>query len=173
MYRRADREELTILKRAFNKWGIFDLLKEKTLLIREVSHNTREVYLLSTALEPIILTRQPSYAGLKIGELKKRFLPTMQAADLIARFSKKFPYIVVNPTAEKLILYGRDVLGESILESTKMLNENQIVIILNANREPIAIGKSKFSGKCLLQKGKITVITVVDAGYYLRSEGRE
>jgi len=72
MYRKPDREELTILKRAFNKWGIFEFAEQKGLVLNDLGHNNvKEVFLLSTSLEVIICQRQPYYAGLKIGELKK------------------------------------------------------------------------------------------------------
>ncbi|MFL6344712.1 MAG: PUA domain-containing protein [Nitrososphaeraceae archaeon] len=96
----------------------------------------------------------------------------MQGADLIARTSKKFPHIVVNETAEKLILYGRDVLGQSIVQTSEMLRESEIIILLNTRKEPIGIGRTKVSGESLLSQDKSTVVTLVDAGYYLRSEGR-
>jgi 60S ribosome subunit biogenesis protein NIP7 len=96
----------------------------------------------------------------------------MQGADLIARTSKEFPHIVVNESAERLILYGRDVLGQSIVQTSGMLRENEIIILLNTRNEPIGIGRTKVSGESLLRQGKITVVTLVDAGYYLRSEGR-
>lgn len=172
MFRKACRQELTILRRAFNKWGVFDLFIEKTVLIKEDHHKTRKVYLLSSELEVIILSRQPNYAGLKIGELKKNFLPSMEGADLIARVSKKFPHIIVDEIAERLILYGRSVLGQSIVGGTENLSENEIILLLNRNREPIGIGRTKYSGKYLFQIDKDTVTTLVDAGHYLRSEGQ-
>ena len=95
----------------------------------------------------------------------------MQGADLIARISKKFPYVIVNQTAENLILYGRDVLGQSIIKTSNMLRENEIVIILNTKNEALGIGRTKGSGESLLEHGKSTVINLVDAGCYLRSEG--
>jgi 60S ribosome subunit biogenesis protein NIP7 len=118
----------------------------------------------------MVINSQPYYGGLMVGEIKKKFLPSMQGADLIARVSKKFPYIIVNEIAEKLILYGRNVLGQSIIETTEMLNENEVVILLNVKGEPIGIGKTNFAGKSLLQNGKATVTTLVDAGCYLRNE---
>lgn len=172
MFRKAYRQEITVLRRAFDRWGIFGFFKEKSLLIKEEDHGVREVYFLSTALERIVSVQQPVHAGLKIGELKKSFLPSMQGADIIARMSKKFPYIVVNEVAEKIILYGRNVLGQSILETAENLKENEIVLLLNINKEPIGIGRTKFSGYSLLQENKSTVDTLVDAGYYLRSEGQ-
>ena len=72
MYRKPSRNELTLLKRAFDKWGIFDFIEKKALVLNDLGHNKgKEVCLLSTPLESIILQRQPYYAGLKIGELKK------------------------------------------------------------------------------------------------------
>jgi 60S ribosome subunit biogenesis protein NIP7 len=173
MYRKPDRNELTILKRAFDKWGIFDFIEDKAVLINDLGHNKiREVCVLSTKLEAITCQREPYYAGLKIGELKKKFMPSMQGADLIARISKKFAHVVVNETSEKLILYGRDVLGQSIVQTSEMLRENEIVILLNTTNEPIGIGRTKVSGRDLLRHGRSTVITLIDAGYYLRSEGK-
>lgn len=95
----------------------------------------------------------------------------MQGADLIARISKKFPYVIVNQTAENLILYGRDVLGQSIIKTSNMLRENEIVILLNTKNEALGIGRTKASGESLLRRDKITIITLADAGCYLRSEG--
>jgi 60S ribosome subunit biogenesis protein NIP7 len=171
MYRKTTREELTTLKRAFDRWGIFDYFKDKVVLIKEEENSKmREVYLLPIGLELMVINSQPSYGGLMVGEIKKNFLPSMQGADLIARVSKKFPYITVNEIAEKLILYGRNVLGQSIVETTEMLNENEVVILLNVKREPIGIGKTNFAGKSLRQNGRATVTTLVDAGCYLRDE---
>ena len=95
----------------------------------------------------------------------------MQGADLIARTSKRFPHIVVNETAEKLILYGRHLLGQSIIRTSEMLRENEIVILLNTRMEPIGIGRTKVGRTSLLCKDKNTVVTLIDAGYYLRYEG--
>ena len=115
---------------------------------------------------------QPSFAGLAIGELKKQFVPSMAGADLFARFGKTNEfYVTVNDNAEKLVLYGRDIMGDSIMEADGTLAENELVIVLNKNREAIGIGRTRFVGKLLLQKGRITVTTVADAGYYLREEG--
>jgi 60S ribosome subunit biogenesis protein NIP7 len=92
--------------------------------------------------------------------------------DIIARVSKKFPHIVVDEIAERLVLYGRSVLGQSIVGATENLSENEVIILLNGNREPIGIGRTKYSGKYLFQIDRDTVTTLVDAGHYLRSEGQ-
>jgi ribosome biogenesis protein Nip4 len=119
-----------------------------------------------------VVQMQPYLAGLAIGELKKQFVPSMAGADLFTRSGKRSEfYITVNEIAEKLVLYGRDVMSESILEASDMLGENELVIILNSRLEAIGIGRTRFAGSSILQKGRVTVTTVADAGYYLREEG--
>ena len=174
MYRKATRQELTTLKRAFDKWGVFDFFKDKSILINEIKTlNIREVHFLSNEMEKIALCKQPSYAGLLISELKKHFSLSMQGADLISKVSKQFPYIIVNEIAEKSILYGKNVYSRSIISTSSTINENQIVIILNQKQEAIAIGKTRFGDSLLLKNGKIAVATMIDAGLYLRSEGNK
>jgi predicted RNA-binding protein (TIGR00451 family) len=169
MYRKPTREETTLINRALGRWGAFEFFKGRPLMIRENGNKT--VCLVSDEPEAIA-QMQPYLAGLEIGELKKQFVPSMAGADLFARSGKRNEfYITVNENAEKLVLYGRDVMGDSITEAHDTLDENELVIILNGRHEAIGIGRTRFAGRSLLQKGKITVTTVADAGYYLREEG--
>ena len=86
----------------------------------------------------------------KSSELKKQFSPSVAGADLFARCVKrnKF-YVTVNENAEKLVLYGRDVMGESIADASDTLDENELVIILNSRHEAIGVGRTRFAGKAL------------------------
>jgi 60S ribosome subunit biogenesis protein NIP7 len=173
MYRLLTRKELTTMKRAFDKWGVFDFFKDKSILIKEIeNYNIREVYFLSNEIEKIALLEQPSYAGLMIGQLKKQFSLSIEGADLVSKISKQFPYIIVNETAEKSILYGKNVYSRSIISTSKMIDENEVVIILNPKRETIAVGKTRFADNLSLQEDKVVVTTMIDAGLYLRSEGQ-
>ena len=104
---------------------------------------------------------------------KKLFTPSIQGADLIARVSHDFPYVAVNRIAEKVVLYGKNILGESIVDASETLKENELVILLNMNKEAIGIGRTKFNRRDLLQVGKNTVATLIDAGCYLRNEAKE
>jgi 60S ribosome subunit biogenesis protein NIP7 len=171
MYRLLTRQELTTMKRAFDKWGVFDFFKDKSILINEIKNcNIREVYFLSNEIEKIALLEQPSYAGLMIGQLKKQFTLSLEGADLVSKISKHFPYVIVNETAEKSVLYGKNIYSRSIISTSKMIDENEIVIILNPKREAIGIGKTRFADDLLLQDDKVVVTTMIDAGLYLRSE---
>ena len=158
-----------MISRALDTWGAFEFFKDRTLMVRENGKKT--VCLVPSELEAVA-PMHPYIMGLAIGELKKQFVPSMAGADLFARSGNRNEfYITVNENAEKLILYGRDVMGESILEASDMLGENELVIILNSRLEAIGIGRTRFAGRSLLQKGRITVTTLMDAGYYLREEG--
>lgn len=166
MYRGLTREEKTRINRALDKWGAFDYFKDKTLLI-----NDAQVCLVSSELEPMVLKAQPGLAGLVIGELKKQFMPSIAGADLFARVrSKSDFYVKVNDNAEQLVLYGRDIMGESIVEASDKLKENELVIVVGSSGA-IGVGRTRFAGKSVFQEGKITITTVIDAGYYLREEG--
>jgi hypothetical protein len=64
-------------------------------------------------------------------------------------------------------------MGSSILSYFKDIKENQQAIILNHNKEVIGLGKSRYSGRLIIQPNVITIDTTQDIGtYYLKSENR-
>ena len=171
-------DERTQINRALDRWGAFEFFKHKPLLIHEVGPKKKIVCLVTSDIERTAQLIDPYSAGLAIGELKKQFVPSIAGADLFARYherrSKKNNnkyYIIVSEKAENLVLYGRDIMGESIVAAYDALDENELVIVLNTALEAIAVGRTRFAGRSLFQKGKVTVSTIVDAGYYLREEG--
>jgi ribosome biogenesis protein Nip4 len=173
MYCKPDRTERTKINRALDRWGAFEFFKDKVIILQKDDSKKVIVCLVNDKIEELMASMIHPYSlGLDIGELRKQFIPSIAGADLFARFGKrnKF-YIVVSEKAEKLVLYGRDIMGESIVEASDTLGENELVILLNTSHEAIAIGRTRFSGSSLLQKGRVTVTTLADAGYYLREEG--
>ncbi len=172
IHRKLTRAEKTVVSRALDRWGVFEYFRDKTLMVREGSEGPRQVCLVSQRQQEVIAKSAPFLAGLVIAELKKGFMPTMAGADLFARVgSKSSNCIVVGEDAEKLVLYGRDVMGDSIVQHAPTIGENELVIILNIRREAIGVGRTRFGGKRLAQKARITVSTLADAGGYLRDEG--
>lgn len=169
------KEERTQINRALDRWGTFEFFKHKSLIIREIGTKKNKVVCLVTdGIEKVVQVMDPYSAGLAIGELKKQFLPSIAGADLFARYRERKNnkyYIMVGDQAEKLVLYGRDIMGESIVEASDALGENELVIVLNTASEAIAVGRTRFAGKSLFQSGRVTVTTIADAGYYLREEG--
>ena len=173
IYCKPDRTERTKINRALDRWGAFEFFKDKVIILQKDDSKKVMVCLVNDKIEELMASMIHPYSlGLVIGELRKQFIPSIAGADLFARFGKrnKF-YIVVSEKAEKLVLYGRDIMGESILEASDTLDENELVILLNTSYEAIAIGRTRFSGSSLLQNGRVTVTTLADAGYYLREEG--
>jgi 60S ribosome subunit biogenesis protein NIP7 len=164
---------MTKINRALDRWGAFEFFKDKALMIQKDDLKKVVLYLVTRGVEGMMIHMvQPYSLGLAIGELKRQFVPSIAGADLFARYGvrNKF-YIVVSDQAEKLVLYGRDIMGESIVEASDALDENELVIVLNKALEAIAVGRTRFAGNSLFQKGRVTVTTIADAGYYLREEG--
>jgi ribosome biogenesis protein Nip4 len=176
-HRGPTREELTLLRRSFDHWGIFDFVLDKEILIREKSYNgtrIREVYL-TTKDNSKLLSEDTSlsYIGMLIGHLKRRsFVPSMAGADLISRVGVNFPYVTVNQTAEALVLYGRDIMYASIVDYRDLRNNNTVAIILNENRVAIGLGITTvpIDENSHIVDNRIVIKTIVDSGYYLRNE---
>jgi 60S ribosome subunit biogenesis protein NIP7 len=174
MYRKPARAERTQINRALDRWGAFEFFKDKAFLIEKDGNKKVVVCLVTDRLEEVMMIHTTNLyrSGLAIGELKKQFIPSIAGADLFARYGErnKF-YIAVSEKAENLLLYGRDIMGESIIEASDALHENELVIVLNKWFEAIAVGRTRFAGRSLFQKGRVTVTNISDAGYYLREEG--
>ena len=173
-FRNPDKNERTRINRALDRWGAFEFFKDKSLLVTQKDDTKKVlVWLVSNTIEKLMIPMTHSYSlGLAIGELRKEFVPTIAGADLFARYGKrnKF-YVVLNEKAEKLVLYGRDIMGESVVEASTALAENELVILLDSSFDALGIGRTRFSGNSLLEKGRVTFTTITDAGYYLREEG--
>lgn len=168
-YRKPTREEMTAINRALGRWGAYEALKDSTFLVK--NGKPKIICIVSPALKEWAINLQPYAAGLEIGELGKQFAPTVAGASLFARLGKKSRiYVQVGDNAEMLVLYGRDVMGDSIVEAVQDLDENELVIMTNQKGEAIGIGRTRFAGKSLFQKGRITITTLADAGRYLRDE---
>ena len=174
MYCKPARAERTQINRALDRWGAFEFFKDKAFLIEKDGNKKVVVCLVTDRLEEVVMIHTTNLyrSGLAIGELKKQFIPSIAGADLFARYGErnKF-YIAVSEKAENLLLYGRDIMGESIIEASDALHENELVIVLNKWFEAIAVGRTRFAGRSLFQKGRVTVTNISDAGNYLREEG--
>ena len=171
-YRQPTRKEQTIIRRALARWGVFDVLKDSTFIVRE-DKTSRGVYIVTSELWSASMHLTPLFCGLAIGVLAKHFHPTLEGADLFARLSGGGRnYVMVDDNGVKLVLYGRDVMGNSVIKAADLL-ENETVIITNSAGQALGIGRTRFAGKWIMQKGRITLTTITDAGRYLREEDGE
>lgn len=134
-----------------------------------VHSNVKYDNVLFKKLNPVII-------GLKIGTIKnKKFSPELNFAEFVVKHNRNldYPHVIVNTKAENLIVFGRDIMGSSILSFFKDIKENQQVILLNHNKEVIGLGKSRYSGNLIVQPNVITIDTTQDIGtYYLKNENR-
>ena len=174
--RKPTRNELNIFYKASNHWGIFSIVNNELLLIKEdtIKKQKRKLlFLISKNLENLVFL-QPTYrAGLFLGTISiKKFYPSFPFFYLVSKFGINYPFVIINEEAEILFLYGRDVLGDSILECSSGLKENCLVSIMNINKEPLGVGRTRFSDDGITKKGKITISNLMDLGLYHRNENK-
>ena len=214
MFKLISTKEDTILKRVFNKWGIFDLYENLDIIIKPLinkspsisaecsiptpeflkNNNTSiiekktttkyehektnkdfEVYVCSNKEQKeLTIKLQPIYSGIIIGQVRnKKFLPNLNFAELIVNYNPKlnYPHVILENKGANLALYGRDIMGNSIIDFFNEIKENQILIILNQKKEVIGIGRSRFNNNLITQIDKITIDNVQDIGtHYLKNE---
>ncbi len=168
MYRELTRQERTTLNRFFDKWGVFDYFKEKSLLVRE--GKVKEIFLMTECAKKLALNRDPRSAGIKLGELRKHFSLSLEGANIFAKNTSE-KKIFVTDEAEALVLYGRDVFGQSIVNHTDDFEENDIVLIADKYGAAIGIGRTRY-GAAKIQKPGVTVTNIADRGWYLREENK-
>jgi 60S ribosome subunit biogenesis protein NIP7 len=213
MFKIISTKEETILKRAFNRWGIFDIYENLEILIKPLKHesmlvsdhsgpsqdflkysssikrmeNTQvkykqeeisrdfEVYICSNREQKeLTIKLQPMHSGIIIGQVRnKKFLPNLNFAELVVNYNPRlnYPYVILENKGANLALYGRDIMGNSILDFFHEIKENQILIIFNQKKEVIGIGRSRFNNNLITQIDKITIDNVQDIGtHYLKDE---
>lgn len=213
MFKLVSSKEETILKREFNKWGIFDTFKDLEIIIKisekrdsmhledkldkvllennnlkirkketsrdklKLTGNNCNIYLCSNKEQKeIAIELQPLHTGIIIGQIKnKRFIPNLNFAEIIIKYNPilNYPYVILEDKGANLVLYGRDIMGKSILEFNNQINENQLLIILNQKKEVIGIGRSRYKNKLICQTDKITIDNIQDIGtHYLKYENK-
>ena len=176
MMRKPTRNELSIFYRESNKWNIFSKLSNELILIKEErikNRNRKLLFLIPKNLEKFIFFKDTYRSGLFLGTINlKKFYPSFPFLSFVSKFGTAYPYIIINAEAEILFLYGRDILGDSILEYSSQLKENCLVLILNNNKELLGIGRTRFSENIIQKKGKITISNLMDLGLYHRNENK-
>ena len=175
MLRRPTRKELTILRRTYDKLGCFEYFNDsdKCILIREqYKIKEKEVYLASKSAGELALSASPTHVGLFIGRLGKRFTLSLEGTGVISRVGTRLPFVAVNETGERLVLYGRDLFGQSIIDASPDILASQFLAILNSKRESIAVGRARVPTQRIFEEGSITVNNLIDAGYYLRLQSK-
>jgi len=108
-------------------------------------------------------------AGIHVARVGRgRLTPFLGMCSVIARYRlrPRQGYVVVKPQGERLFLYGRDVLPESIASYRPMPPgrcRRYPVLVLNERMEPLGWGRPR------RRHDRIYIENVIDAGWYLRS----
>ncbi len=166
-YRQPNTKELKVIRKALHYYGSSDFLNDYVILIREGER--KEVYAVSKELSSVIRKLNPHYAGVKIGEVGRRFRFSLEGTFWLLRNDRN--RVWVNEKGEMLFLYGRDIFAGSV-EGTTEFRENSIVFVCNRFSDVLGIGRSRYSSDELdnLPGDKVFVENLVDRGEYLRHQ---
>src|SRR6476469_5960417 len=179
MFKLVSEKEETILKREFNKWSIFDVYKDLEIVIKIFKEKDPK-YLEGKSDKVLIeknnlKNRNRDTLKDKIKLINKKFIPNLNFAEIIVKYNStlNYPYVILENKRANLVLYGRDIMGKSILEFNNQIKENQILLILNQKKEVIGIGRSRYNNKLIEQTDKITIDNIQDIGtHYLKYENK-
>ncbi|RLI79318.1 hypothetical protein DRP05_04450 [Archaeoglobales archaeon] len=176
-FRKLNKKELKTILSAFRANG-FEL-DDKEVVVREVAQKhkkIKEVLLLSRDLLNFLnnpdknLRDKLVFAGIKVGEVGKRFRFSLEGSYYIARKKRKRVY--VNDRGEMLFLYGRDIFSASVVKVTDDVRENDVVMVCNRDGDVLGIGKSRFNAEIMrsVDENRVVVENLVDRGEYLRKK---
>lgn len=131
----------------------------------------REVFALSKELGDFIGKNRIAFmrAGLKVGEIGKKFRFSLEGSFFLAKKKKKKVY--VNKKGEMLFLYGRDLLAESVRKALGV-KKGDTVFVCNTYGDIIGIGRSRFDEDEMrsIEKDTVVVENLVDRGEYFRKK---
>jgi len=169
--RKPSRKGDKVIRKALVAYGSMDFLRDNVLLVRT---DSKGVYGLSKELE-CFLCNFPGLnlrcAGIKLGEVGKRFRFSIEGAFFLAKKDKKRVY--TNSKGEMLFLYGRDLFASAIIECTRDIDENDIVMVCSERGDILGIGKNRFGWKKVeelrkVEPNRVVLENLVDRGEYLR-----
>lgn len=136
-----------------------------------------KIYLVSNDLKKEIMKIKVKdnirSAGLYFGFIKKgNFYLSLEGAEFLYKNNvlSDLKKINVNDKGEKSILYGNNILKNTINTIPDSLKQNDILLIFNKNDEIIALARSKYDHQKIqqLKPKEIIAINLNDKGYYLR-----
>jgi ribosome biogenesis protein Nip4 len=126
-------------------------------------------------LEEILKNKDVHSAGVYFGFIKKGIFHLSLEGVEILRDHQMFPNshkITINEKGEKSVLYGNDIIKSLIIKISPDLKRNDLLAVLNQNKEIIAIAKAEidYSSFENLKLNQKVARNLVDKGYYLRKK---
>lgn len=146
----------------FDEFDIWVVEEDNALGVLMITMDMRDM--------PIDVLRAAEHGGMRIGTLEgDDFHLDLQGAMLLASVSRDMS-VRVNEQAARMYLYGKDVLGESVLSWPRGLGTGDACIVVNPRWEALGIGEIVMRGA----KGQRPAVSPVhDLGTYLRDQGAE
>jgi 60S ribosome subunit biogenesis protein NIP7 len=173
-FREPLEKELKVIRKALKFFGFkFESVSrlDFELLIHQ-EDSVKEVYALTPELAEFLKNTGVKVvsAGIKVGEVGKRFRLTLEGAFFLVKAKKKRIY--VNRKGEMLFLYGRDIFASSVMKALPDIRENDIVFVCNTKGDILGIGKSRYDAERIrsVEEDKVVIENLVDRGEYLRKE---
>ena len=137
------------------------------------------VFLISKEIQEVInkfnLKSKVTSAGLYCGFIKKgKFYISLEGTEYFynsGAFSNG-NQIIVNEKGEKSILYGNNILKEMVLQIPNTLKKNDFLLVMNQNKELIAISTARCDNLTFneLKPKELIAMNLVDKGHYLRDK---
>ncbi len=164
--REPDFRELKILKKALGFFRSEKFLDNYDFLII-TRKKKKEVYMVPRMVREFMdsYNLNPFTLGVKIGELGRRLRITLEGGEILSkRYDGK--RVLVNEKGEMLFLYGRDLFGESVIECSDDIKENDIVFVYSRSGY-LGLGRARVD-HTRIKENRVVVNNLVDKGEYLR-----
>jgi len=174
-FREPTKTEAEIIRDSLLYW----VEKDNLQLINEKYHfvigegNWKEVFITNRITSAFIKNKKhisPYSIGLGIGEIKSnKLLLSLSGGYFISAFTDK--RAIINPEAEQLFLYMRDIYCKSIISIKEGLAKEDKVLVANTSNDYLGLGKillpiSDFENP---KKGDdVAIKNIIDLGWYLR-----
>jgi 60S ribosome subunit biogenesis protein NIP7 len=173
--RELSEKEKKVIRSALRFFDSEEFLRMNSLAVFE--RDKREVFSLSPELHGFLTEKvgliesrgRVISAGLKIGEVGKRFRFSLEGSFFLSGKKKR---VYVNRRGEMLFLYGRDIFSGSVVKATSDVRENDTVFVSNTLGDVLGIGRSRYDAVKIrsVEKDKVVVENLVDRGEYLRKK---
>ncbi len=169
MLRRPKGKEWKVIRSALKAFGSLEFLEDHELMILE-KDGKKEVYAFSKDLLKFLNMSGLVLAGIKVGEVGRRFRFTLEGSFYLVRRDRKM--VTVNERGEMLFLYGRDVFARSVIDVSEDVRENDVVFVCNLKGDRIGLGRARFDSDRMrkVEGDRVVVDNLLDRGEYLRKK---
>ncbi|NPE08522.1 MAG: hypothetical protein GNW80_09610 [Asgard group archaeon] len=174
-FREPTQAEAEIIRDSLLYW----VDNDNFLLIDEKYHfvigdgNWKEVFITNKTTSTFVTGKKrisPYSIGLGIGEIKKNnLLLTLSGGYFISPYTDK--RAIINPDAEQLFLYKRDIHCKSIISIKKGLSSEDKVLITNTSNDYLGLGKILLPISDIndpKKEDEVAIKNLIDLGWYLR-----